>query len=244
MKQSEVEPRCSIVARKDANQRQGKPLKVDMFLNVSQLWERLKISFSVYSSFGARAATAIQLQISAGAMCDGRMGASGFPAWNGATLGAEFQAGAGPERDPKSRERGLWETAAGRLSRANPAPARDRVPRFRPAGPVSTPSQTPLPSLRPKALRIVSPSQPSARPNGRSGASVSAKGLARISRSLRGEARRNGRAALGIRHCAEAPSRCGDLFGRACAGLVLVQGQALLHCAALRCDRRRCTRPI
>lgn len=169
---------------------------------------------------------------------------SGFTAWNIATLGAEFQAGAGPERDVKYRERGLWETAAGRLSRANPAQARDRVPRFRPAVPVSTPSRTPLLSLRPGALRIVSPSQPSVRPNGRSSASVSAKGLARISRSLRGEARRNGRAALGIRHCAEAPSRCGDLFGRACAGLVLVQGQALLHCAALRCDRRRCTRPV
>ena len=188
MKQSEVEPFCSSVARKDANQRQGKPLKVDMFLNVSQLWERLKISFSVYSSFGARAATAIQLQISAGAMCDGRMGASGFPAWNGATLGAEFQAGAGPERDVKYRERGLWETAAGRWVRANPAQARDRAPRFRPAGPTFTPSQTPLRSLRPKMLRSVSPSQLSARPNGRSGASVSAKGLARISQSLRGEA--------------------------------------------------------
>lgn len=117
-----------------------------------------------------------------------RLGLSGFPAWNVATLGAEFQAGAGPERDVKYRERGLWETAAGRLSRANPAQARDRVPRFRPAGPVSTPSRTPLPSLRPKALRIVSPSQPAARPNGRSGASVSAKGLTRISQSLRGEA--------------------------------------------------------
>ena len=117
-----------------------------------------------------------------------RLGLSGFPAWNVATLGAEFQAGAGPERDVKYRERGLWETAAGRLSRANPAQARDRVPRFRPAGPVSTPSPTPLPSLRPKALWIVSPSQPSARPNGRSGASVSAKGLARISQTVRGEA--------------------------------------------------------
>lgn len=245
MKQSEVEPRCSIVARKDANQRQGKPLKVDMFLNVSQLWERLKISFSVYSSFGARAATAIQLQISAGAMCDGRMGASGFPAWNGATLGAEFQAGAGPERDPKSRERGLWETAAGRRFWANPAWARDRVPRFRSAAPPSTPSRTPPRSLRPRALRSVSPSQPSARPNGRSGASVSAKGLARISRSVReARPRRKERAGSGIRQCAKAPSRCGDLIGRACAGHVPVQGQALLHCAALRCDRRRCTRPV
>lgn len=117
-----------------------------------------------------------------------RLGLSGFPAWNVATLGAEFRAGAGPERDVKYRERGLWETVARRVSRANPAHARDRVPRFRPARPVSTPSQTPLPSLRPKALRIVSPSQPSARPNGRSGASVSAKGLARISQSLRGKA--------------------------------------------------------
>lgn len=117
-----------------------------------------------------------------------RLGLSGFPAWNVATLGAEFQAGAGPERDVKYRERGLWETVSGRLSGANPAQARDRVPRFRPAGPVSTPSRTPLPSLRLGALRFVSPSQSTARPNGRSGASVSAKGLARISRSLRGEA--------------------------------------------------------
>lgn len=116
-----------------------------------------------------------------------RLGLSGFPAWNVATLGAEFQAGAGPERDVKYRERGLWETAAGPLSRANPARARDRVPRFRPAGPVSTPSRTPLPSLRPEALRFVSTSRSSERPNGRSGASVSAKGLARISQSLRGE---------------------------------------------------------
>ena len=120
-------------------------------------------------------------------MCDGRLRASGFPAWNEATLGAEFQVGAGPERDVKYRERGLWETAAGRWVWANPARALDRVPRFRSAGPTSTPSRTPLRSLRPKTLRSVSPSQLSARPNGRSGASVSAKGLARISRSVRGE---------------------------------------------------------
>lgn len=172
------------------------------------------------------------------------VGVSGFSAWNVATLGAEFQAGAGPERDVKYRERGLWETAAGRLSRANPAQARDRVPRFRPAGPVSTPSRKPLPpfglkrcglSLRanPQRGRMVvqaHPSRPKVWPSFRSRFEV--------------RQRRNGRAALGIRQCAEAPSRCGDLFGRACAGLVLVQGQALLHCASFRCDRRRCTRPI
>ena len=58
-----------------------------------------------------------------------------------------------------------------------------------PAGvPTSTPSRTPLRSLRPRALRSVSPSQPSARPNGRLVASVSARGLARISRSVGGGA--------------------------------------------------------
>ena len=55
---------------------------------------------------------------------------------------------------------------------------------------------------------------------------------------------RKERAGSGIRQCAKAPSRCGDLIGRACAGPVPVQGQALLHCAALRGDRRRCTRPL
>ena len=56
--------------------------------------------------------------------------------------------------------------------------------------------------------------------------------------------RRKERAGSGIRQCVKAPSRCGDLIGRACAGHGPVQGQALLHCAALRCDRRRCTRPL
>lgn len=155
-----------------------------------------------------------------------------------------------PEQAPNetpSIERGVCgkprrNVGSGRIPRGRGTACRGSGRRDRPPARAGHP----LFSLRPRALRSVSPSQPSQHGRMVAQGHPSRPKVWPAFRGRFGVAGPRGRvrAASGIRQCADAPSRCGDLIGRACADHVLEQGQALLHCALLRCDRRRCTRPI
>ena len=178
-------------------------------------------------------------------MCDVRLGCERFSSLEWSDLGSGVSGRSRPRTRPQVSREGPVGNRGGTLglgeSRAGAGP-RAEVP-VGAAALHPEPDTPALPSAKGAAVSLSEPAL-SAAEWSPSGLRLGQRSGPHFAIGLGVGQHRKERAGSGIRQCAKAPSRCGDLIGRACAGPVPVQGQALLHCAALRCDCRLCTRPL